>query len=53
MSNLRRNKGSILVTLIITIILLLVIVGITIRELSQNGLLKNSKLSKEKMENYK
>lgn len=46
-----KNKGITLVALVITIILLLILAGITINQLSQNGLFKKSKLAKEKYDN--
>lgn len=43
----KNSKGITLVALIITIIILLILVGITISQLTENGLLKKSKLAVE------
>lgn len=43
-----KNKGITLIALVITIIILLILAGITIATLTgQNGLLKNAKTAKE------
>lgn len=47
------NKGITLVALVITIIILLILAGITILQLKENGLLKNAKFSKEQSEKAK
>lgn len=44
-------KGITLVALVITIIILLILAGITISQLSGSGLFENAKLAKEKSEN--
>ena len=46
-----KNKGITLVALVITIIILLILAGISIVVLSQNGLFEKTKLAKEKQEN--
>lgn len=43
-----KNKGITLVALVITIIILLILAGITISQLTQNGLFENAKLAKER-----
>lgn len=48
---MRRNKGITLVALVVTIIILLILAGISIATLTDNGLFKNSKIAKEKYEN--
>ena len=45
-----RNKGITLIALVITIIILLILAGITISSLTNTGLFKNAKLAKEKTE---
>ena len=45
-----RNKGITLIALVITIIILLILSGITISSLTNTGLFKNAKLAKEKAE---
>ncbi len=45
------NKGITLISLVITIIILLILAGISIAQLTGNGLFKNAKLAKEKSEN--
>ena len=47
----RKNKGITLVALVITIVILLILAGISIAQLTGNGLFKNAKLAKEKSEN--
>ena len=47
---LQKNKGITLVALVITIIILLILVGITIAELKEVGLFEKAKLAKEKYE---
>lgn len=49
--DIEKSKGITLITLVITIIVLLLLAGITISQLKQNGLLENAKLAKEKSEN--
>lgn len=44
----KKNKGITLVALVITIILLLILAGITITQLTNNGLFEKAKLAKEK-----
>ena len=46
----QKNKGITLIALVITIILLLILAGITISELTGNGLFDKVKLAKEKSE---
>ena len=45
-----KNKGITLIALVITIIILLILAGITISQLSNNGLFDKVKLAKEKSE---
>ena len=45
-----KNKGITLIALVITIIILLILAGITISSLTNTGLFKNAKLAKEKTE---
>ena len=47
---LRNTKGITLIALVITIIILLILSGITISSLTNTGLFKNAKLAKEKTE---
>lgn len=47
----KRNEGITLVALVITIIILLILAGITINSLTGNGLFEKTKLAKEKSEN--
>ena len=47
----RKNQGITLVALIITIIILLILAGISIAQLSGNGLFYNVQLAKERQEN--
>lgn len=47
---MRDTKGITLIALIVTIIVLLILAGITIHQLTQNGLLKNTENAKEKSE---
>ena len=49
--NTRRNKGITLIALVITIIILLILAGISIAQLTGNGLFENAKLAKEKSDN--
>ena len=51
--NNKRNNGITLIALIITIIVLLILAGITVAQLSGNGLFENAKLAKEKYKNSK
>ena len=44
----KKNKGITLVALVITIIILLILAGISIAQLTGNGLFENAKLAKEK-----
>ena len=46
-----KQKGITLVALVITIVILLILAGISIAQLTGNGLFKNAKLAKEKYEN--
>ena len=46
-----REKAITLVALVITIIILLILAGITINSLTESGLFENTKLAKEKYEN--
>lgn len=48
--NYKKNKGITLVALVITIIILLILAGITITQLTQNGLFEKAKLAKDKYE---
>ena len=43
-----RNKGITLIALVITIIVLLILAGITIMGLTESGLFKNAKIAKQK-----
>lgn len=47
---LRRNKGITLVTLVITIIILLILAGITINSLTGGGLFEKAQLAKQESE---
>ena len=47
---MRKNKGITLISLVITIIILLILSGISISALTNQGLFKNAKLAKEKTE---
>ena len=47
----KKNKGITLVALVVTIIILLILAGISIAQLTGNGLFENAKLAKEKSEN--
>ena len=51
MEELKRNKGITLVVLVITIIILLILAGITISQLSATGIFEKVKEAKEKWEN--
>ena len=51
MLKLNKKQGITLVALVITIIILLILAGITIAELSGSGLFEKAKLSKEKYKN--
>ena len=46
-----KNNGITLVTLVITVIILLILAGISIASLTGNGLFEKAKLAKEKQEN--
>ena len=48
MKELNKQKGITLIALITTIIILLILVGITINGLTSSGLFENAKLAKEK-----
>ena len=48
MENLRRNKGITLVALVITIVILLILAGISIQAITNTGLFANAKKAKEK-----
>lgn len=47
----KANKGITLIALVITIILLLILAGIAIAQLSEKGILEKAQLAKEKSEN--
>ena len=47
----KESKGITLVALVITIIILLILAGISIAQLTGNGLFENAKLAKEKSKN--
>ncbi len=47
----KQKKGITLVALVITIVVLLILAGISIAQLTGNGLFKNAKLAKEKTQN--
>lgn len=47
----KQNKGITLVALIVTIVVLLILAGISIASLTGNGLFEKAKLAKEKQEN--
>ncbi len=46
-----KSKGITLVALVMTIVILLILAGISIAQLTGNGLFKNAKLAKEKSDN--
>ena len=46
-----RNNGITLVALVITIIILLILAGITISQLTGSGLFENAKLAEQKSKN--
>ena len=46
-----KNKGITLVAVVITIIILLILAGITISQLTGSGLFENAKLAEEKSKN--
>ena len=48
MDKLRRNKGITLVALVITIIILLILAGVSIQAITNTGLFENAKKAKEK-----
>ncbi len=50
-NNKRKNKGITLVALVVTIIILLILAGISISALTQTGLFGKAKLAKDKYEN--
>lgn len=50
MKKQNKQKGITLIALVITIIILLILAGITILQLTQNGLFGQSKLAKAKTE---
>lgn len=50
-NNKRKNKGITLVALVVTIIILLILAGISISALTQTGLFEKARLAKEKSEN--
>lgn len=50
-NNKRKNKGITLVALVVTIIILLILAGISISALTQTGLFGKAKLAKEKYKN--
>ena len=47
----KKNEGITLIALIVTIVILLILSGIVIMQLNNNGLLKNTKIAKEKYTN--
>lgn len=47
----QKNRGITLVALIVTIIILLILAGVTVATLIENGLFEKTKLAKEKQEN--
>ncbi len=47
----KQKKGITLVALVITIVILLILAGISIAQLTGNGLFENAKLAKEKSDN--
>lgn len=47
----KENKGITLVALVVTVIILLILAGISIASLTGNGLFEKAKLAKEKQEN--
>ena len=51
--NLKNKKGITLVALVVTIIILLILAGISIASLTGNGLFEKAKLAKEKSEKSK
>ena len=51
MKKIKENKGITLVALVVTIIVLLILAGITILEITKSGLFEKSILAKEKSEN--
>lgn len=52
MEKLKRNKGITILTLSITIIILIILAGISIATLTgENGLIKNARESKKKYRN--
>lgn len=51
MKKLKEVKGITLVALTITIIILIILAGVTILQLTKNGLLENAEIAKEKAEN--
>ena len=51
MKNVRKNKGITLVALVITIIILLILAGISIASLTESGLFEKAKDAKEKQDN--
>ena len=48
---IKKNKGITLVALVITIVILLILAGISIAQLTGNGLFENAKLAKERYKN--
>ena len=48
MEKIRKNKGITLVALVITIIILLILAGISIQAITNTGLFTNAKIAKEK-----
>ena len=48
---MRRNNGITLVAIIVTVIILLILAGISIEQLTGNGLFEKAKMAKEKQEN--
>ena len=48
---MRKNKGITLIALVITIVILLILTGVTIAQLTENGLFEKVKLAKEKSDN--
>lgn len=48
---MKNTKGITLVALVVTIIILLILAGVTIMQLTENGLFENAKLAEEKYKN--
>ena len=52
MEKLRKNKGITLVALVITIIILLILAGISIQAITNTGLFANTKRAKDPPRNW-